>query len=142
MIWFLVIDLLACYLTLSGCFRFIGKPVVFLKFIIIFVMKYPWPLICADNEGIARSNIGNFFNDTKVAESLDASLIWIPIVPEGSYMNISRFPNRAWQLTCGRDGSNFSCDVKVGMLNVSISQNIKVNEYEDDSSTIFLLILL
>ena len=73
------------------------------------------------------NHLSTFGMESNVSALLDASLIRVPMEPEGSYLSISRFTDTPWQMACEAVSTNFSCSVDVERLKVFISKPTGVN---------------
>ena len=74
-----------------------------------------------------KTNISTIFGNL-----LDESLRQLPIEPEGFYMDIHRFPETNWKLTCNVGDANIKCLVYAKKLILLISQTIKAGEIFSD----------
>ena len=73
------------------------------------------------------NHLSTFGMESNVTAMLDASLMHVPMEPEGSYLSISRFTDIPWQIACEADSTNFSCSVEVERLKVFIFKPTGVN---------------
>ena len=56
----------------------------------------------------------------RIKQLLDRSLQYVQTISHGAYMTISRYPTSNWQLACEAIMSNFTCNVQLARMRVTL----------------------